>query len=133
MKKIILSVLSSIFISTFGFGTKFYVRVCQDGGESGYARVSNTTNSDEQGNTWVSIGCFDPGTSECPRAISPSDNTWISANVQNICANYALSQIGNNVFSGSTQIQITGEGNFQLSWSSYNAYGYTSTINITSL
>lgn len=131
MKKSILLSLGVMFMATSGFSVKYYTRICQNGAEGGYSRVSNTTNTDPgNGDVYHSIACFDPGSSECPKAVALNGNGGLSVNAQNICANYALSEIGNGVLSGSQQMQISGEGNFLVTWTSYDTQGLTSNIHI---
>lgn len=110
-----------------------YVRVTVDGGPNGYNKVNESRTDNGGGDVDVSISCQDPGNESCPTVVSPESNGGLSANAQSICSAYALNQINNNNLTGSTQISITGEGVFYLTWSSYDNQGRTSTITMDQL
>lgn len=129
-KTIFLSIMCG---SIFTLHAGDYVRIAVNGGENGYNKVNEVRVDHGGGDVDVSIGCSDPGFSSCPSIVTPDGNGGLSANVQSICSSYALSQIGSGNLSGYHQMNISGEGLFYITWTSYDNTGRTSTITIDKL
>lgn len=150
MKKTILFfVLFALFFNVKATKQKCVTRETGGGGLFGYKYTTRkeviTTNPDGTTTTCVNIHCDEPGLSHCPRSVSPpeggnlGDYTPAEINLMQQFMDYALNQIELNNLSGSSSQRIlivysngaTIEYLYELTWSSTDANGLNSIIEIT--